>query len=59
MYVCVCVCLHIHAHMFTSVPDSLGGQKKASVPLRLELRVVINHHGDARNQTQILCKRNW
>lgn len=56
---CVCVCLHIYAHMYTCAPDTLGGQKKASDTLKLELWMLINPHGGARNQTQVLCKGNW
>lgn len=41
-------------------PGALRGQKKASGldPLKLELRMDISHHMDARNWTPVLCKSN-
>lgn len=54
MYVCMYVCVYIY-HLFiydvlilcficiTCLPDSCGGQKKASDPPKLELRMVVNH----------------
>ena len=32
------------------------GQKMASEIMKLELRMVVSHHVDAGNQTQVFCK---
>jgi hypothetical protein len=36
----------------------LANQKRFSDPLELELQVLMNHHVEAVNQTQILWKSN-
>jgi hypothetical protein len=33
-----------------------GGQKRASDPLELELKMAVSHHVGAENQIRVLCK---
>lgn len=49
----LCVCV-----LPACVPGVCGGQKRVSSSLELELRMVLNHHVGAWNQTQVLCKTN-
>jgi len=43
MYVCRTIC----------VPDTQGGQKKASDALQLELEIIVSDHMDARSSPRI------
>lgn len=36
------------------LPNALGGQKKASGPLEVEYHIVVSHHMNSGNQTQVL-----
>ena len=47
LYTCMCT---------MCVPGALGGWKKASDPLELELQVIVSCYGGEWNQTQALCK---
>jgi hypothetical protein len=42
-------CFTYMLHGSTCVPDALGGQKRASNPLELELRMAVSHHVGAGN----------
>ena len=44
--------------MYVCVPSAYGSQEGVKVldPLELELRMTVNHHMDARNQTWIPCR---
>jgi hypothetical protein len=45
--------------MYTAyAPDTQRDQKRESDCLELELQMVVSHHVDAGNQTQVLCKSN-
>jgi hypothetical protein len=47
-------CMYAWAHTCSA----LGGQKKVSGLLELELQMVVNYHVGAENQTQVLQKSN-
>lgn len=50
------VCLHT-CLCTTGVLGALGGQKKASGPLKLEVQMVSSHHVGAGNEVWTLCKK--
>ena len=54
--VCVCVCVCMCAPHASLMP--MKGQKRAVDPLELKLWTVICSQVGARNQTQVLWKRN-
>lgn len=48
---------YLHVCMHTvCMPDTYGGQKRASDPLEPQSQAVVSHHVGARAQTQVLCK---
>lgn len=55
----MCMNFLLHISICTvCLPSALGGQRKASDNLELELQVIMNCHLDVRNQTQVPCKSN-
>lgn len=49
LHVCMCV---------TCVPGIQGSKKRALGPLELDLWMIVSHHVDAGNQTQVIRKIN-
>ena len=49
------LCIHLCT---MCMPGACRGQKRVLDHLELELQRVVNHHVDAGNQTQFLCKSN-
>lgn len=52
----MCVCLSVY--LCTTWGQEPTQVRRGIMSLGLELQVVMNHHADARNWTQILCENN-
>lgn len=49
----------LHTPVYTTCTSgACRGQKRASDPLELKLRMVVSHQVGAGNRTQVLCKSN-
>lgn len=57
-FICVSVCMHACMCSVCVQWKACRGEKRASDPLELEIKMTVSHHVSAKNRTAVLCKEN-